>query len=117
MQKDFVWGLTSKRVALAAFIAVAVLVTAISLSHGTAPTQVAATTGSSVADECQAALGYPARSAADVAWLQQCVSALTPPTASPPTPTASATTPPATTPPATTPPATTTPPVTTTPPA
>jgi len=125
MQKDFVWGLTSKRVALAAFIAVAVLVTAISLSHGTAPAQVAATTGSSVADECQAALGYPARSAADVAWLQQCVSALTPPTVVPTSvpPTATGTPSPTTTPTISptqtvppTVPASTTPPATTTPP-
>lgn len=41
----------------------------------------------SVADECKAALGYPARSSADRAWLRTCVHALTPPTATPaPTP-------------------------------
>jgi hypothetical protein len=50
----------------------------------------------SVVDECQKALGYAGRTAADLAWLHQCVSALTPPIAPPPT------TPPP--PPSTTPP-------------
>ena len=44
----------------------------------------------SVRDECVQALGYPSRSPADVVWLEQCVSALTPPTVPPtPSPTAS----------------------------
>jgi mannan endo-1,4-beta-mannosidase len=48
----------------------------------------------SMRDECATALTYPSRSPADVAWLQQCVSALTAPTVEPtatPTPTPSAT--------------------------
>jgi hypothetical protein len=40
----------------------------------------------SVVQECQNALGYDARTPADIEWLQQCVSALTPPTATPTTP-------------------------------
>lgn len=67
----------------------------------------------SVVAECQGALGYASRSAADAAWLSQCVSALTPPLSSTTPP---VTTPPATsTAPATTPPATTTTPATTPP--
>jgi hypothetical protein len=75
----------------------------------------------SVVDECKLALGYDARTAADIEWLNQCVSALTPPTATPttpptvppsttsspsttPTPSASPTSTPTTTPPTTTPP-------------
>ncbi len=72
----------------------------------------------SVRDECQLALGYPARTADDIAWLTTCVHALTPPT-TPPTPSSppTTTTPAPTTPPITTTPPTTTPPTTTTPPA
>src|SRR5262245_32337124 len=94
--------------------------------HASAP--VADPTTLSVVEECQRALGYPARSPADIEWLQQCVSALTPPTVPPttpptvppsttsspsttPTPSASPTIPPTTIPP--TVPPTTTPPVTT----
>jgi parallel beta helix pectate lyase-like protein len=59
----------------------------------------------SVRDECAQALGYEARTDADVAWLRQCVSALTPPepTATPsPTPTPSPTVQPTTPAPTTT---------------
>lgn len=61
----------------------------------------------SVAEECQQALGYPARTAADRAWLRTCVHALTPPSA---TPTVQPTVPPTGTP---TPSPTTAPPTTT----
>jgi Right handed beta helix region len=44
------------------------------------------TTGSSIADQCQTALGYPGRSASDLAWLHSCVTALTPPIAPTTTP-------------------------------
>lgn len=58
----------------------------------------------SVRDECAQALGYPSRSAADVAWLEQCVSALTAPTVPPtPTPTPSPSPTPSPTPAPTTP--------------
>lgn len=86
---------------------------------------VADSTFLSVRDECQTALSYEARTAADIAWLQTCVHALTAPTTTPPssTPTSpvstipSQTTPPATTAPvSTTTPPNTTPPVTTSPP-
>jgi hypothetical protein len=63
----------------------------------------------SVVEECQNALGYPARSPADIEWLQQCVSALTPPTVpptTPPTAPPSGTTSPSTTPTSTAPPTT-----------
>lgn len=59
----------------------------------------------SVQEQCEHALGYEGRSTDAIAWLQDCVEALTPPTV-----------PPTTAPPATTPPATTAPPVVTTPP-
>lgn len=70
----------------------ALLVSAVALR----PAPVADPSILSVRDECQQALGYPARTDADVAWLRQCVSALTPPTVEPsptPSPTVQPTTP------------------------
>ena len=72
---------------------IAIAGTALSYTMSRPTTPVADSSGSAVVDECRAALGYDARTAQDVAWLDQCVSALTPDsigrTSSPPSPSAS----------------------------
>jgi hypothetical protein len=69
----------SRRQLAVGFAALALLVGAISLSapHGEQP--VDSTSALSVQQECQAALGYAARTNADIQWLNACVNALTPP--------------------------------------
>ena len=84
------------------FIASMMVVTA---NLNRAPQPVADSAVLSVRDECQLALGYEARTADDIAWLQTCVHALTAPTTPPaPSPTESTTPPSTTLPPTTTPP-------------
>lgn len=92
----------------------------VAISMSTAPiAPVAEGTVLTVREECQRALTYPSRSAADRTFLQRCVHALDPrtPTATPTvvpttTPPASTTAPPTTVPPTTTSPVTTPPPTT-----
>jgi hypothetical protein len=112
------------RAAAAGLIALAAIFAVGALSFRPSPAtpqQAADPAPLSVAQECQQALGYPARTAADRTWLRQCVHALaspspsgsptpTPPASPTPTPTPTTTTPAPTTPPATTPPPTTVPP-------
>lgn len=90
----------SRRAALAVIVALALVAGAFFVSGPTAPKPAADPSVLSVAEECQRALGYPARTSADRTWLRQCVHALTVPTGSPtPTPTVVATSPmPGTTP-------------------
>jgi hypothetical protein len=111
------------------FLMVAVIMfvgaTAWAIVHHASATPAADPQTLTVVQECQQALGYDARTSADIEWLQQCVSALTPPTVPPTTPPTvppSGTTSPSTTPTSTAPPTTpptptqTTLPPTTTPP-
>jgi hypothetical protein len=113
------------RLLYATLAALALLAGAVFISTRQAPTAVSDGAPLSVAEECQRALGYPARTSADRVWLRTCVHALTPPTTSPsgsptatPPPSTTATpttTPPVTVPPTTTPAPTTVPPTTTPP--
>jgi hypothetical protein len=74
------WGRAIRvSLALAAVLAGAAALTAFK-GHDNLPAAAADPSSLSVAAECQQALGYEARTEQDVAWLQACVHALTPPT-------------------------------------
>lgn len=69
----------SRRGLVAALIALAVLAGAFLFVAAPSPQPAAEGTPLSVVQECQAALGYPARTSADKTWLRQCVHALSMP--------------------------------------
>ena len=71
------------RLVIGAVVLVVLALFGLAASRGNTP--IADTTGSTVADECRAALGYDARSADDMVWLNTCVHALTPPVIGSPT--------------------------------